>query len=312
MRKLVVPVSLLLLWAVPGRAQETVLVISPEKPAPGAVVRLTLDYAPGDTDPAVAVRGSMAGEQLHFVYAGGGAWRALGGVPVDATDSVVARVAVERASGMLDTVRAAAALPRPRPSGPPRRLAVATRFTQPLDSATQARIAAENRRATEVGRRAHSTPPMWTSPFLQPRDSRVTSVFGSGRSFNGRVTSRHLGVDFAGGTGAPVRAANRGIVALVDTFFLAGQVIYVDHGAGIVTGYFHLSETMVSAGDTVERGQRIGSVGASGRVTGPHLHWSARYGTLAVNPLDLVAAGGWYVSTAGIRSNDQTADEDAQ
>lgn len=107
--------------------------------------------------------------------------------------------------------------------------------------------------------------------------------------FNGRVASRHLGVDFSGGLGAPVRAANRGVVALVETFFLAGRVVYVDHGAGVVTGYFHLSRALVAPGDTVARGQQIGLVGATGRVTGPHLHWTARYGALTVNPLDLIA-----------------------
>lgn len=113
--------------------------------------------------------------------------------------------------------------------------------------------------------------------------------------FNGRVASRHLGVDFRGKRGAPVHAANRGVVALVDTFFLAGNVVYIDHGGGLVTGYFHLSETLVSTGDTVSRGQIIGSVGATGRVTGPHLHWSARYGALPVNPLDLIPLkSGWY------------------
>lgn len=296
MIRLIAAAALLVVVEASAAAQFPAAAIAPVTPAPGAVVRLSFDDAQS-ADPAVAVRGSMAGEQLHFVYAGNGVWRALGGVPVDAVDSVVARMSVERASGTLDTVRAVAALPPQRTVTAPRQLAVASRFTQPLDAPTQARIARENARATEIGRRAHFTEPMWTAPFLHPRESRVTSGFGSGRSFNGRVTSRHLGVDFSGGVGAPVRAANRGVVALVDTFFLAGRVIYVDHGAGIVTGYFHLSEASVSAGDIVERGQRIGAVGESGRVTGPHLHWSARYGGLAVNPLDLVAVGAWYRST---------------
>jgi murein DD-endopeptidase MepM/ murein hydrolase activator NlpD len=113
--------------------------------------------------------------------------------------------------------------------------------------------------------------------------------------FNGAVSSRHLGVDFAGKKGAPVRAANRGRVALVDTFFLAGTVVYIDHGGGVVTGYFHLSKPLVATGDTVARGQRIGLVGATGRVTGPHLHWNARYGAVTVNPLDLTKIShSWY------------------
>jgi murein DD-endopeptidase MepM/ murein hydrolase activator NlpD len=96
-----------------------------------------------------------------------------------------------------------------------------------------------------------------------------------------------------------VRAANRGVVALVDNFFLAGNVIYIDHGAGVVTAYFHLSKTLVAVGDTVKRGQEIGLVGNTGRVTGPHLHWAARYGAITVNPLDLVALGSkWYVRSS--------------
>lgn len=110
--------------------------------------------------------------------------------------------------------------------------------------------------------------------------------------FNGTLTSRHLGVDFRGKTGDPIVAANRGVVALVDNFFLAGNVVYIDHGGGIVTAYFHMSKTLVAAGDTVEQGQKIGLVGSTGRVTGPHLHWSARYGAITVNPLDLFSLGG--------------------
>lgn len=112
--------------------------------------------------------------------------------------------------------------------------------------------------------------------------------------FNGTLTSRHLGVDFRGKTGDPIVAANRGVVALVANFFLAGNAVYIDHGNGVVTAYFHMSKPLVAAGDTVARGQTIGLIGSTGRVTGPHLHWSARYGALTVNPLDLVALGkGW-------------------
>ena len=104
---------------------------------------------------------------------------------------------------------------------------------------------------------------------MKPRDSRITSGFGSGREFNGQVQSRHTGTDFAGAVGTPVRAAARGVVALADTFYLAGRVIYIDHGEGLVSAYFHLSRHDVAAGDTVQAGQVIGQVGATGRVTGP-------------------------------------------
>ena len=278
-------------------AQPLELAIEPAKPAPGALVRLTLTAASlGDS--VTSVTGSMAGEPLHFVAVDGGTWRALGPVPVDGEDSVWARAVVRRASGTLEAVRTTRpipALPAPSVTASPQ-LAVPARFTRPLDAATKARIARENALARRVGSRAHDSPPRWTDPFLKPRTSRITSEFGTGRAFNGAVASRHLGVDFAGAVGAPIKAANRGVVALVDRFFLAGRVIYIDHGGGIVTGYFHLSEALVSKGDTVARGQTIGRVGATGRVTGPHLHWTARYGTQTVDPLDLVALDiGWYL-----------------
>jgi murein DD-endopeptidase MepM/ murein hydrolase activator NlpD len=109
-----------------------------------------------------------------------------------------------------------------------------------------------------------------------------------GREFNGQIQSRHTGTDLAGVAGAPVAAAAHGVIALVDTFFLAGNVIYIDHGAGLVSAYFHLSAQDVMAGDTVEAGQTIGWVGATGRVTGPHLHWVVRYGAISVDPMSLL------------------------
>jgi murein DD-endopeptidase MepM/ murein hydrolase activator NlpD len=276
-------------------AQQPRLTVSPAKPSGGAIVRVTLDPGATQRDQIVAITGTMAGEPLHFRRGDHAQWRALGGIPVDPTESLTARVVAERSSGALDTVSVAVTIPRPpvrRGRARPHALSVAPRFSRPLDSATQARIDNENARAREIGRQSHNVPQLWSASFLKPRPSRITSRFGSGRMFNGTLTSRHLGVDFAGKIGAPVRAANRGVVALVTNFFLAGNVVYIDHGAGVVTGYFHLSKTLVAAGDTVARGQIIGEVGATGRVTGPHLHWSARYGALTVNPMDLVLLRG--------------------
>ena len=271
-------------------AQHPTLTILPAQPAPGAIVRLTLR----GVDSASRISGTMSGELLHFTRSSSGSWRAIGPVSVDAIDEVPATVIVERATGVIDTVVATVTLPKPKPPKPgakPRALAVSPRFTRPLDAETQARIDRENATAREIGRKAHDSAPMWTAPFLRPRAATVTSRFGSGRMFNGTLTSRHLGVDFRGATGAPVRAANRGVVALIGDFFLAGNVVYIDHGGGVVTAYFHLSKVLVAEGDTVSGGQEIGLVGATGRVTGPHLHWSARYGTTTVNPLDLLSVG---------------------
>ena len=165
---------------------------------------------------------------------------------------------------------------------------MAEQFGREPDSALAARIAREGELALGVSRRSHETPRLWRAPFARPRPSRITSGFATGREFNGAVRTVHMGVDFAGKTGAPVRAANRGVVALVASFFLGGNVVYIDHGAGLVTGYLHLSRTRVAQGDTVARGQVIGLVGATGRVTGPHLHWVARYGAVTVNPMGLL------------------------
>jgi murein DD-endopeptidase MepM/ murein hydrolase activator NlpD len=273
------------LLAAPAAAQPH-LSVSPAHPLPGAVVTLTLRDSGERRDSIVAIRGTMAGEPLHFL-AVGREHRAIGAIPVDSVASIAAHALVTRASGRVDTLTLAVQVP-PLPP-PSEQLAVAPRFGRPLDAATQARVVRENARALAVGRRAHESARAWSAPFQRPRSSEVSSGFGTGRTFNGAVASRHLGVDFRGAVGAPVLAANAGVVALVDRFFLGGRVVYIDHGAGVVTGYLHLSKVLVSPGERVARGQQIGLVGATGRVTGPHLHWTARYGALTVNPLDLVA-----------------------
>jgi murein DD-endopeptidase MepM/ murein hydrolase activator NlpD len=269
------------------------LTITPRRPEIGSLVLLSLRRSKASGDSILTISGRMAGEPLHFRPDSTGVAHAFGLVPIEASDSVVARVVVRYASGVEDSLRYALPYPhRVTPTGGrparARRLRVSKVFTARPDSLTEARVERENAEARAAGRRAHDTPPLWTQPFVRPRSSRITSSFGSGRVFNGRLTSSHGGVDFAGQAGDPVRAANRGVVALVDAFFLAGNVVYIDHGAGVMTGYFHLTQALVAVGDTVERGQEIGLVGATGRVTGPHLHWSARYGEHTVDPMGLI------------------------
>ena len=240
----------------------------------GSAFRVVLDSAWWADAPADA---QVAGEPVRFVRAPDGTWRALAAAPVG-VDSVVLsagdrRVVIPVVSGHF----------------PSERLQVAPAFGREPDSATAVRIASEVARARAVSRAAHDTPRLWSGPFRRPRASRITSPFGRYRTFNGAVESRHMGVDFAGATGEPVLASNRGVVVLVEDFYLAGKAVYVDHGDGLVTGYFHLSRADVTAGDTVEAGQRLGAVGHSGRVTAPHLHWIARYGAITINPLSLMA-----------------------
>ncbi len=254
----------------------------PQRPVQGSLVVLTVRPSVGDS--VTLVHGELAGEALHFERFGD-EFRALGAVPLAAHDSVAARVVVERAGGAGDTV--SAALPATRRRVPRDRLRVAPQYAQPPESLAE-RIRLERELVQELRQRAHETPRLWHAPFVRPSPGAVTSVFGVARIFNNVLRSRHWGVDFAAQRGAPVRAANRGVVALVADLYYSGTTVLVDHGAGLVTGYFHLSKVLAVPGDTVDVGQLIGRVGSSGRVTKPHLHWFGAYGSITVDPLDLL------------------------
>lgn len=238
-----------------------------------------------DSLSSAAVFGEMAGEPVHFELRPGGGLHGLGAIPLGASDSVAVRLLVIH-GGLVETVRVALPVAVRRERG--ERLRAAPRFTPPPDSALLVRLGRERALAQAAYRRAHAVPRLWRQPFLRPRDSRVTSPFGAGRVVNGVWRSSHSGLDLAGAHGEPVRAANRGVIALTGDFFYGGRSVYVHHGAGVVTVYQHLSRALVAPGDTVERGQVIGRVGATGRVTGPHLHWQAQYGRVAFDPADLL------------------------
>jgi murein DD-endopeptidase MepM/ murein hydrolase activator NlpD len=136
----------------------------------------------------------------------------------------------------------------------------------------------------------HVTPErLWDGNFRIPLDGVTTgSNFGKRRILNGNPGSPHGGMDLPGTTGTPVHAAQRGRVALAEELFFSGNTVVVDHGLGIYTFYGHLSEIDVKAGDAVETGIVLGKVGATGRVTGPHLHWGLTVERARVNPLLLV------------------------
>jgi murein DD-endopeptidase MepM/ murein hydrolase activator NlpD len=268
--------------SVPTRGPVTALRVATEPPVltEGSLGWLSIQPSAGDS----IAGGEAGGEPMLFERRTDSSFRALVGVPIETVDSFRVTVFLQRGKA-LDTV--VAALPIRQGGYPNEVLAVPPAFVKP-DSATAARIQSEIAKSREISRRSLERPRLWRGPFRLPRTSRITSPFGSARVFNGEVQSRHLGTDFAGTIGAPVRAAGRGVVALVADFYLAGRAIYIDHGAGLVTAYFHLSRAEVRRGQTVAAGQRIGAVGRSGRVTGPHLHWVARYGAISVNPMTLL------------------------
>jgi hypothetical protein len=259
----------------------------PEQPVQGRLFRVIVETMA--MEDLASLEAEFSGQPLHFLEDRPGAHVALAAAPIDSLGGMPLPLRLERTNGCADTLSFAI----PIQAGDYRleRLAVAPRFGTPPDSATQERMRRESERAREVSRRSHDTPRLWEPPVLHPRSSRITSGFGHGREYNGEVTGRHMGTDFAGAVGAPIHAPARGIVALVDDFFLGGGVIYLDHGQGLVTGYLHLSEALVEEGEWVEAGQLIGRVGATGRVTGPHLHWLVRYGTITVDPMSFLELG---------------------
>lgn len=269
---------------VPRASSQQATAIDPaSKPKAGTLywVRIT------DTKCTTIGSASVAGEPVH-IHTMGDATFALAGIPIDSVDGV--SLIVRCASGESTTTRIATQ----RSTYPLERLTVAPKFSAKPDSALAKRMRKEAEEALVVSRNAHVTSRLWTESFAVPRTTRITSKFGGGRTFNGTVTSRHMGTDFAGAVGEPVRAANRGIVRLIGAFYLGGNVIYLDHGEGLVTAYLHLSQQQVAVGDTVQKGEVIGKVGATGRVTGPHLHFIARYGAITVDPASLFALGNQY------------------
>jgi murein DD-endopeptidase MepM/ murein hydrolase activator NlpD len=128
----------------------------------------------------------------------------------------------------------------------------------------------------------------WSEGFLLPVKGRITTRFGTRRILNGKPRSPHNGVDIAGGKGSPVKASNSGKVVLADSFYLSGRTVVVDHGWGVSTIYAHLDRIDVSEGQRVKRGQPLGTVGSTGRATGPHLHFGALIRSVKVDPLRLI------------------------
>jgi murein DD-endopeptidase MepM/ murein hydrolase activator NlpD len=146
-------------------------------------------------------------------------------------------------------------------------------------------IAAERARVNAIWPQA--TPQkLWSGKFILPSQGRISSSFGTNRSYNGGpVDSFHEGMDIANATGTPVVAPARGRVMLAEPDLLVrGGAVILDHGQSVHTGFWHMSAVLVKPGDIVEQGQIIGRIGAKGMVTGPHLHWDVRIGMVNVQP----------------------------
>jgi len=128
----------------------------------------------------------------------------------------------------------------------------------------------------------------WGGRFIMPVQGEIAGTFGLRRIINGEPRSPHSGEDIHAPKGTEVHAPNEGVVALVGDFFFSGKSIVLDHGLGLYTMYFHLDEVDVKEGDRIRKGAVLGKVGATGRATGPHLHWGMRIDGARVNPLSVL------------------------
>lgn len=262
------------LLATVARAQPS-LSLQPGTAKPGDPVLVTVRGL------ATAPHGTLEGRPLRFFAVGEG-FQAVTALPVEQlAGSVEVKVTAlpPESAAPVELVERLEVQP---PAWRVRELKVAGKYTEPPPE-VKTRLE-EDRAAFAAAFAQPLGPLLFTRNFEWPRKARVTAPFGDQRTFNGQVKSQHFGTDLDGRTGAPILAANDGVVVMTRDNYAAGNTVLVHHGGGIYTSYFHLSRIQVKTGDTVKRGQRLGLVGGTGRVTGPHLHWGAKVDERWVDP----------------------------
>lgn len=264
------PLCLALVLLPAAAAAGPTVTLAPERARPGDAFLVDVRGAPG------AVEGEVAGHALQFFAVAGG-WRAVAALPIETGPGPLA-IALRSGGEVLP-----AAVEVLAAEFPEKRLTVAARFTAPQPPEVRARIE-RDQKAFTLAYAQEPSPPLFTGRFQLPRDDELNARYGERRTFNGKKSSRHYGLDLGGDLGAPVAAAQAGRVVLVRDCWGSGLSVVLFHGAGLFSSYFHLSKVMVKEGARVERGQPLGKVGKSGRVTGPHLHFGVKVGDLHVDP----------------------------
>ncbi|MGH9787649.1 MAG: M23 family metallopeptidase [Candidatus Acidiferrales bacterium] len=256
----------------------------PERAAQGGVVLVEVRAA----EALEGLRGHWGGETIHFWSdaEAGGAQRALIGVDLNRLPGkALLKLSAERAG---ERVECALTLAVEKSEFAVERLRVDRRFIE-LSKEDAARAEREGKRLQEIFSGV-SPVRLWMGGFVSPVEgAKPSGNFGKRRILNNQPRSPHAGEDFSVPAGTPVRAAQRGRVALADDFFFSGQTVVLDHGLGLFTFYAHLRAIEVKEGEMVEAGAVLGRVGATGRVTGEHLHWAVRLNQARVNPLFLLS-----------------------
>jgi murein DD-endopeptidase MepM/ murein hydrolase activator NlpD len=252
--------------------------VSPVVIAQGDVIRI--DVAGPLEKP---ITGSMFGKDIAFAFdKQSNAWVALAGIDLE-TKPGPYRLRLDHGGANL----ASRIIEVQAKEFRVRRLRVPETFVNPPPKAL-AQIADDNKMLAAAY--AQSTPQRWSGAFVLPVDGTPTSNFGTRSIYNGRPRSPHAGVDFTSEPGTPIRASNHGAIVLAAPLYFTGNTVVIDHGARLFSVFAHLSEFQVKAGDIVSHETIVGRVGATGRVTGPHLHWSVRLNGARVDPLSLIAA----------------------
>jgi len=237
--------------------------------------------APG----ATSIDGEWLGRKLQFFRGRNGrAWFALAGVDVEAPDGPsTLSITTQTSSGTANLSQTVEIHPAHYRTGS---LTVAPKFVEPDPEALK-QIEAEGHLKEKVFA-ASASKPLWTGSFRAPVAAPATSSFGMRRTFNGKLASIHKGMDFRAKKGTPVRAGNSGVVVLARPLYYEGNCVVIDHGLGLFTLSMHLSQIAVKEGQQVATGDRIGLSGATGRVTGPHLHWAVRWQGAYLDPAKLL------------------------
>jgi murein DD-endopeptidase MepM/ murein hydrolase activator NlpD len=217
-----------------------------------------------------------------------GRWEALVGIDLDQKPGTYTLIVEGRFGGQALTGQRQVVVVAKR--FPTRTLKVAPQYVDPPASVQQ-RI---DREAALVNAAYAGSAPerLWTTAFTRPVPQPANSSFGTRSVFNGQRRSPHAGTDFLSGAGTPIKAPNAGRVMVARDLFFSGNTVIIDHGLGLFSMLAHLSRIDVHEGDRLINGQVVGLVGATGRVTGPHLHWALRVNGARVDALSVLQVPG--------------------
>jgi murein DD-endopeptidase MepM/ murein hydrolase activator NlpD len=233
---------------------------------------------------ATKVEGEWLGHTLQFFPGNNSAWYALAGIDVETPAGPSAlKISVRFQNSRSEISRAITIRPAHYRTTS---ITVQPKFVEP--GPEELKIIEADRKVKEKAFAQSADKPLWSGSFIAPVKAQPTDSFGTRRVFNGKLASIHKGTDFRAPMGTQVRAGNSGTVILAQPLYYEGNCVMIDHGLGLTSISMHLSRIDVKPGQHVEKGQLLGLSGATGRVTGPHLHWAIRWQGAMLDPAKLL------------------------